>query len=213
MIPSAVLFILLAAPQTSQSATQNFTKFTYCHDSADGAFEMLCIDLDSEAVGQARFARRDDDDIRIPITLSPAGRTQFLAMISATKYLENAKNYESRKKVADLGKKRLTLEMPSGRREAEFNYSDLKEVNALVTFLEGLIVQEALVNDLGWALQFDRLGIPERLDQLERILKQGHIVDPKSMLDVLATIDRDESIVNYARAHARDLSAKIRAGK
>jgi len=213
MIPSIILFLLLATPPSSQSPTQPFTKFTYCHDNANGPFESLCIDLDAAASGEARFKRRDDDDIRILITLSPAGRTQFLGLVSGTKYLENAKNYESKKKVADLGKKRLTLEMPSGRREAEFNYSEMKDVKALVDFFEALIIQEALVIDLGWALQFDRLGIPERLEYLERILKQGQIVDPKSMLDVLALIERDESIVNYARTEARTLSEKIRTGK
>lgn len=207
MIQVAMLFLLLAPQQ------QDFTKFTYCRESANGPFETLCIQLDSAAVGQAQFKRRDDDELKFAITLSPAGKSQFLAVLSGTKYLEKAKTYESKRKVADLGVKHLTLEMPSGRREAEFNYSDLKDVNALVTFFEGLILQETIAIDLGWALQFDRLGIPERLDQLEGVLKQGRIVDPKSMVEMLGMIDRDEHIVNYARAHARELSEKITSGK
>ena len=75
------------------------------------------------------------------------------------------------------------------------------------------ITQEAIAIDLGWALQFDRLGIPERLDQLENVLKQGRIADPKSMVEVLGLIDRDEHIVNYARAHARELSERISSSK
>jgi len=207
VIRAALLFLLLAPPQ------QNFTKFTYCRDSAAGPFEKLCIQLDSEAVGEARFTRRDDDDLKFSIALSPGGKSQFLAVLSGTKYLEKASAYESKRKVADLGKKHLVLEMPSGRREAEFNYSEMKDVSALVNFFEGLIMQEAIAIDLGWALQFDRLGIPERLDQLENVLKQGRIADPKSMVEVLGLIERDEHIVNYARTHARELSAKITSGK
>jgi hypothetical protein len=207
MIPIAMLVLLLAP------AEPDFTKFTYCRESANGQFEMLCIELDSSAAGQARFKRRDDDDLKFAITLSPSGKNQFISALSGTKYLEKASTYESKRKVADLGKKHLTLEMPSGRREAEFNYSEMKDVNALVTFFESLIMQEAIAIDLGWALQFDRLGIPERLDQLENVLKQGRIVDPKSMVEVLGLIDRDEHIVNYARAHARELSERISSGK
>jgi hypothetical protein len=213
VIAPAVLLLLLATTPVPQNTAQNFTKFTYCHESPSGPFEMLCIDLDSAAVGLARFKRRDDEEIRVALALSPGGKTQFLNVLAGTKYLEKAASYESKRKVADLGKKYLTLEMASGRREAVFNYSEMKDVNALVTFFEGLIVQEALVIDLAWAMQFDRLGIPERLDQLENILKQGRIVDPKSMLDVLSMVERDEQIVNYARVHARDLAGKIRAGK
>jgi len=207
MIPIVMLFLLLSP------AEPDFTKFTYCRESANGQFEMLCIELDSSAVGQARFKRRDDDDLKFAITLSPVGKNQFISALSGTKYLEKASTYESKRKVADLGKKHLTLDMPSGRREAEFNYSDMKDVNALVTFFEGLIMQEAIAIDLGWALQFDRLGIPERLDQLENVLKQGRIADPKSMVEVLGLIDRDEHVVNYARVHARELSEKITSGK
>jgi len=207
MIPLAMLFMLLTPIQ------QNFTKFTYCRESASGQFEMLCIELDPSAVGQARFKRRDDDELKFAIALSPAGKNQFISALSGTKYLEKASTYNSKRKVADLGKKHLTLEMPAGRREAEFNYSDMKDVNALVTFFEGLITQEAIAIDLGWALQFDRLGIPERLDQLENVLKQGRIADPKSMVEVLGLIDRDEHIVNYARAHARELSERISSSK
>ena len=207
MILIAMLFLMLTPAQ------QNFTKFSYCRESASGDFELLCIDLDSSGAGQARFKRRDDDDLKVAILLSPAGKNQFLSALSGTKYLEKSSTYESKRKVADLGKKHLTLEMPSGRREAEFNYSDLKDVNALVTFFEGLITQEAIAIDLKWALQFDRLGIPERLDQLENVLKQGRITDPKSMFDVLAQIDHDENIVNYARAHARELRERISSGK
>jgi hypothetical protein len=207
MIPIAMLFLLLMPAQ------QDFTKFTYCRESANGQFEMLCIELDPSAVGQARFKRRDDDELKFAITLSPGGKNQFISALSGTKFLEKASTYESKRKVADLGKKHLTLEMPSGRREAEFNYSEMKDVNALVTFFEGLIMQEAIAIDLGWARQFDRLGIPERLDQLENVLKQGRIADPKSMVEVLGLIDRDEHIVNYARVHARELSEKITSGK
>jgi hypothetical protein len=202
-----MLFLLLAPAQ------QDFTKFTYCRESANGQFEMLCIELDPSAVGQARFKRRDDDELKFAISLSLGGKNQFISALSGTKFLEKASTYESKRKVADLGKKHLTLEMPSGRREAEFNYSDMKDVNALVTFFEALIMQEAIAIDLGWALQFDRLGIPERLDQLENVLKQGRIADPKSMVEVLGMIDRDEHIVNYARVHARELSEKITSGK
>jgi len=38
--------------------------------------------------------------------------------------------------------------MPSGTREAEFNYSDLKEVNALSVFFDGLLNQQGINVDM-----------------------------------------------------------------
>jgi len=203
MIKSAILVLLLLSPQ------QSFTQFTYCRHNASGSFESLCIQLDPGGAGETRFKREDGDDIRLGLTLTQSSKEQFLSVLSGTKYLENSKNYESKRKVADLGLKHLILESASGRREAEFNYSDMKEVNALVTFFEGLLTQEVLVFDLEWAVKFDPLGIPDRLDQIDRVMKSSRIMDTKNLTEVLDIIDRDEHIVNYARSHARELKAKL----
>jgi hypothetical protein len=209
MMTSIFLTLMLAA-----TAQQDFTQFTYCRDASSASnFETLCVQLDPNGVGEARFKRRDDDDIRLRIELSPGGKTQFLNVLAGTKYLANSANYESKRKVADLGRKHLTLMSSAGQREATFNYSEIKEVSALVTFFEGLITQETLVIDLQWAAQFDRLGIPERLDQLEKYLSGGRISDPKSLTSALDIIVGDDRILNYARTHARDLKEKIIAAK
>jgi hypothetical protein len=194
-------------------APPDFTQFTYCRANPTSAIESLCIQLNPEGAGQTRFKRLEGEELRYPLTLSPGGVHRFLDVLAGTKNLADAKSYESRKKVADLGKKHLILETASGRREAEFNYSDKKEVTALVTFFEGLVTQEVLALDIQWAMQYDRLGVPERLDQIELMLKQSRLVDPKALMDVLDAVDQDDHIVDYARTHARELRATIAAGK
>jgi len=200
---SLLLALLLATP------AENFTQFTYCRAAPTGSFETLCIRLDPTGAGESQFKRRESDDLKFDIKLSPGGTSQFLDLLAGTKYLANGNAYESKKKVANLGMKHLTLERADGRREASFNYSELKEVGALVDFFEALIAQETLAIDLGWAVQFDRLGVPERLDRLENFVKMGRISDPKSLIDILDMISADEHIVNYARAHAKTLRDKI----
>lgn len=207
MIRAAILALLLVPSQ------QSFTYFSYCRQTASGSFESLCVQLGPDGVGETRFKHREGDDIKFGMTLSSAGKDQFLSVLAGTKYLANSKNYESKRKVADLGVKHLVLETASGRREAEFNYSDMKDVTALVTFFEGLIQEEAMVVDLEWAKQFDPLGIPDRLDQIEKVMKTSRFPDTKSMSDVLDVIEKDDRIVNYARTHARELKEKLSADK
>jgi len=209
MLLTLLSLLLAASPQ------QSFSQFTYCRDTANAStsFQTLCIQLDPDGIGEARFKRQDDDDIRLRIELSPGGKTQFLNVLAGTKYLANSVNYESKRKVANLGQKHLTLQLPTGKREATFNYSEVKEVTALVTFFEGLITQETVVVDLQWAAQFDRLGIPERLDQLEKFLSSGRLADPKSLTSALDIIVGDDRNLNYARTHARDLKERIVAAK
>jgi len=200
---AAILLILLFSTQDS------FTRFSFCRENARGPFETLCVQLDSTGAGEVRFKRRGSDEVQVALALSQPGRERFLGVLAGTNFLADGKNYESKRRVADLGRKHLALEMTSGRREAEFNYSELKEVNALVSFFEGIINQETLAFDLSNAIQYDRLSVPKRLDDLEREFKANRIGDPPGLIPVLDKIDRDSRLVNYARSHARKLKEEI----
>ena len=136
-----------------------------------------------------------------------------MSIIAATQNLKDREKYESKRRVANLGKKYLTLEMPTEKREAEFNYSDLKEVNALSTFFDALINQITIMQDIQTAARYERLSVPERLDQLENEIKIGRIADPLSLVPGLDKIILDEGILEYARQHAQQMKSQILVAK
>ncbi|PYS08200.1 MAG: hypothetical protein DMG15_27795, partial [Acidobacteria bacterium] len=168
--PFILLFLLLRLA--------DFTSFSYCHENTRGTYEIQCIQLDAEATGEATFKRRQAETVNVPIQLSQPAREKFMALLAATNYLDHPETFESGKKIADLGAKRLTIEMPGGNREATFNYSLRKDVTDLSAFFEGLINQETLGFDIRNAMQFEKLSIPKRLEQVENELKANRISDP-----------------------------------
>lgn len=202
-----LLLLLFHPPQES------FTRFTYCREFPSGLYEKQCLELKADGTGQSRIKQRGAEESQSPLTLSPSGREKFLSVIAATRNLADRQNYETKRKVANLGRKRLTLEMPSETREAEFNYSDLKEVNALATFFDGLLNQQTLIFDMQLAAQYQRLSVPERLDQLENELKAGRIGDPQGLIPALEKIIEDGRILEYARQHAQQLKSQVLISK
>jgi len=205
MISSAFFILLLTLA--------DFSSFSYCHENTRGPYEVQCIQLDAAAKGDIKFKRRQADTVELPLELSPSGREKFLSLLSATNYLENPETFESGKKIADLGKKRLTVEIPSGKREGTFNYSLRKDITDLSTFFENLINQETLSFDIVTAMQFERLSVPKRLEQLENEFKANRIADPERLIPVLEKIENDQQIVNYARTQAGRLKKQIQAPK
>jgi hypothetical protein len=185
-----------------------FTQFTYCRDFPRGAYERQCVVLKADGTGEGHLKRRESDELKTAITLSSSGRLKFLSLIAATNNLQNGKNYESKRKVADLGRKHLSLEMTSGTREAEFNYSDLKEVNALATFFDGLLNQQTMMQDLESATRYERLSVPQRLEQLEGELKIGRIGDPEGLVPLLDKIIQNDQILQYAREYAQQIKTR-----
>jgi hypothetical protein len=204
MIYSAIFIAI------SMLLPQGFSLFSYCRENSRGPFEVQCIALDAAGSGDVRFKRRDAaDEINLTIQLSPAAKDRYLAVIAATNNLEQGGSYESNRKVADLGRKTLVLEMPAGRREASFNYSTRKEVADLVSFFEGLINQETIGFDIATALQFERLSIPQRLEDIENELRSNRISDPLRLIPVLEKIEQDQRLVNFARTRASRLKQQI----
>ena len=201
------LLLLVFLPQNE------FSQFTFCRENARGPFESQCIALNPAAKGEVRFKRREADMVNMEVQLSPAGKERFLAVVAATDNLANGATYESNRKVADLGLKRLTIELPAGRREASFNYSVRREVTELVTFFDNLINQETLGFDMNMALQFERLSIPKRLDQIEGELRSRRIADPHRLIPMLQKIESDQRLVNFARTRAARLREQIEALK
>jgi hypothetical protein len=202
-----ILVLLSFFPQDS------FTRFTYCKESARGPYESQCVSLNPQGAGEARLKPRGDEELKIAFDLSAPGRDRFVALLAATNFLAAGAEYESNKRVADLGLKKLLLEMPSGRREAVFNFSTLKEVTELGTFFDALINQETLLVDIDTALQFERLSIPKRLDQIENELKANRIADPQRLIPLLERIEKDQRLVNFARTRAGRLKQQLLASK
>lgn len=201
MSPAAILISVLTLA--------DFSSFTYCHENTRGAYEVQCIQLDAEGKGEVKFKRREAETVNVPIQLSAAGRDRFLGVLAATNYLDRPETFESGRKVADLGAKRLMIETPSGKREATFNYSLRKDVVDLSGFFERLINQETLSFDLSNAIQFERLSVPKRLDQLEGELKSNRIADTERLIPILERIEADQKLVNYARTQAGRIKKRI----
>jgi hypothetical protein len=194
-------------------ALTDFSSFTYCHDNTRGPYETQCVQLDAEAKGQIKFKKRQAETVDLPIQLSAPARDKFTSLLAATNYLDHPETFESGKKIADLGAKRLTIELPSGKREGTFNYSLRKDITDLSTFFEALINQETLGFDITNAIQFERLSIPKRLEQVENELKANRIADPDRLIPLLERIEKDQQIMNYARSQAGKIKKQIQTGK
>jgi hypothetical protein len=194
-------------------ALSDFSAFTYCHDNTRGPYESQCVKLDSEARGEIRFKRRQAELVVQQIELSPTGREKFMAALAATNYLDHPETFESGKKIADLGLKRLTIELPSGKREGTFNYSMRKDITDLSNFFEALINQETIGFDISNAIQFERLSIPKRLEQIAGELRSNRIADPDRLIPILERIEKDQQIMNYARTQAGKLKQQIQTPK
>ena len=189
-----------------------FTSFSFCRDGLGGTAEVQCVEVDPSGKGVFMLTYAAADKVDVELQLSVSGTGKFIDLLAETDYLADADSYDSGREGLSLGLKTLTLEGPAGTREAVFYLATAREAIELVTFFDRLITQEMLLLDIETALQFDRLGIPKRLDQIERDLARDRLADARRLIPMLERLAADTRIVNYARTTANRLKEEIEAG-
>ncbi len=202
---NAVL-VLAAAAFLQQPALE---RFSFCKESPGGEYEDQCFELDADGRGVFRFTVSGADPVEAPFAFSTRGLERFRELLRATDNLAEADRYESGRRVANMGTKTIVAEGSWGRREAAFNYSEIEAARELSTFFERMISQEMLVFGLELALEFDRLGVPERLEVIEREADSGRLPDPDRLVPVLERIESASGLVNYAKTMATRLKERL----
>jgi hypothetical protein len=201
--------ILLFSLTLAASQDGSLDRFSFCRESGAGQYSSQCFELDGDGKGVFKFTFQDADTVEVPFEFSARGVERFYELLQKTDYLMEGDRYESGRRVANLGTKIVVVEGAWGRRDAVFNYSTMDEAAELSTFFERLINQEMLLFDLDLALQFDRLGVPERLERIEQEIRSGRLPDPARVIPVLEKIEAAPGLVNYAKTTATRLKEEI----
>ena len=203
---SLFLTILLIAPLPQAAG---FIGFSFCRENPAGQYTIQCFELDSEGKGIFKFSPVDADTVEVPFEFSPEAAERFKELLEDTGYLEEGDRYESGRQVANLGTKTFVVQGPWGQRDAVFNYTTIDEVSNLTVFFERLIAQEMFLFDVDIALDFDRLGIPNRLEWLEREISARRLPDTGRIIVLLERIEQNSRLVNFARTTATRLKEEI----
>jgi len=184
-------------------------RFVWQKNNKRGSIEFYRLELIEKGTGKFQFKKREEDLVELSFVLRPSTVDSLLALFAQADFLNETKNFASPRKVADMGMKTIRLESGLKSREVIFNYTEDKNLQEVVNFFENLCQQEKSLFEIDLALKYDRLGIPKKLDELERNLTAKRIVAPERFTPVLEKIYHDESLMNLARTEARRILSKI----
>lgn len=160
--------------------------------------------------GEAVYRTDPADDAPIEFRLPSEVAGEIFSLARKLGPLRGAK-LESKRRVANMGRK--TLEYGSGeeRSTASFNHTEVPEALALVGLFERISETQQHVLRLQYLIQFDRLGIVKALLQLELDLDKGRLVSPALLVPILEQIVRDRAVVQLAQGRAIQILGKIQA--
>jgi len=174
-----------------------------------GSIASYGLEFDERGKGKFSFKRREEETLEFDFELKRSKVEALLVSFLNVDFLNESKNFVSTRKVADMGMKTIRFQRGGSTREVSFNYTEDKVLQQIVDVFENLCQQERSLFEMNLALKYDRLGIPKKLDELDRNLTAKRIVDPERFTPVLEKIYQDQQLMNLARTEAKKILSKI----
>jgi len=158
--------------------------------------------------GEAIYKTEPEDEQPIEFRLAERVASEIFALADK---LAGASDQavESRRRVANMGKKTIAYQGGARHFTASFNHTEVPEALALLDIFERISATQQHGIRLEYLVQFDRLGIVKELLQLESDLDHGRLLGTEQLVPMLERIRNDRAIVQLAKARAAQILGKI----
>ncbi len=120
---------------------------------------------------------------------------------------------EMHHRVANLGEKTFTYQRGAETHSVTFNYTLNDPASQLLAIFDDLARQQTDLSDLQRTMLYDRLGVNNVLQQVEKDYDNKLFLQPDQFLPSLDQLAADTHFIDIARERARTLAARIRASR
>ncbi len=146
----------------------------------------------------------DTDPVRQDFTLSNSNREKIFELAEKLNYFRGDLDSHL-KHVAQTGRKTLEYKSPQIQSSATFNWSQNPDVQELVHKFTGIAATIDYGRKLAFQYRFDKLGMDQRLKQLEELQASHDVVELRLIAPILRKIAADPNLMNISRESARHL--------
>lgn len=199
------------AAQTTNSFPPS--SITFLKDLKQGPYARFKILIDPEGRGKFEAKPREGDVSSRDFQVSLETMQQLFAAFDSAQFLSSEREYESHLKVADMGLKTIILEQKGRSREVRFNYTTDKSMNWIADLFSGLVMTELRLEALENAMKYDKLGLPDQLNYLQRELNNHYLSETQLLIPALRKIANNLSYFNIVQRKAHQLILQIESGK
>jgi len=196
-----MLFALLLAFLLPDPARLTFTK-SFPGSSPD--YYRIVLSEDGKAV----YTTAPDDDRPIAFQVSEDFTRRAFELASQIGYLKGP-SLETKKKLANMGKKTLLYERGAERGEQSYNYSEILEAQELTTLFEKLSATEQHLISLERQMRYDKLALMKQLLLIDSAVTRKDLAEPQLLTPVLEQIATNKTFLGIAQQRAKIVLAKL----
>ena len=150
----------------------------------------------------------DTDPVQEDFTMSEANRQKIFDAARKLNYFQ--RDCDSHlKHIAQTGAKTLIYKSAQIQGSCAYNYSQNPDVQQLTQLFLGLATTLDYGHKLAWQYRFDKLGIDQRLRELESLQADHQVEELNAIEPILRKIANDPSLMHISRQSAQHLLKTI----
>lgn len=204
---SLLLLLLLPAVAPGQDAASPKARITFTKEFPGSAPAYYSVAVTED--GHVVYATEPDDKQPVSFQLSPAVTRQIFETAERLNFFKGAQ-LETKKKVANMGKKTVRYSRDGVQNEAVFNYTENLDAAALAAIFEKISITEQHLMVLDRVVRFDKLGVMKQLLAIESSMDRKDIIEPGQFVPLLERVAGSTTFMNIARERANYLLSRIK---
>jgi len=203
---------LAVAPRAGTDTRASGATITYRKVFKSSYPEFVEIKVNESGAGTFDIRQLSDESSPRSMEIS-APLVQRIFDLAAKLHNFDGIDLEMHRRIANLGEKTFRYDRGSETHQVAFNYTLDRSAAQLLEIFESLARQETDLSDLKRTMRYDRLGINDVIQQIEKDYDRKLLPEPEQFLASLDQVAADEHFIDIARARARTLAGRIRAAR
>lgn len=200
-----------AQPDQPQNARPNAPQVTFelTWRAANPQWYQIAIDSTGRASYQSQAHTEPNetpgDPYELKFTATQKMTDQVFNTAKELNYFKDDVSYTGKEKIANTGDKVLSYTAEGKTTKTTYNWSSNPKVQELTVMFQQMSGCFELGRELDYALRFDKLGVEQRLKQLESLERERKLPGLKVLVPILERVLNDPATMNISRQRANFL--------
>ena len=174
--------------------------------------EYMALSIDANGKGTYDSHKLDEPPSPRPLQISAATTAQIFSLAADVNNFQSV-DFDSHRKVANMGLKTLSYESGRETRRVQYNYTENRTAQQITEMFEKIGNVEEHITQLQYDMRFDHLSLPQTLAEIQEEIADHNLAEISLLFPTLEQISSNPHFLHLAQARAQEIMRNVNQQK
>jgi len=187
-------------------------RITFTKTLKGSAPEYMALSIDANGKGTYDSHKLDEPSSPRPLQISAATTARLFSLAADVNNFQSV-DFDSHRKVANMGLKTLSYEAGQEIHRVQYNYTENRTAQQLTEIFEKIGNVEEHITQLQYDMRFDHLSLPQTLAEIQEEYADHNLAELSLLIPTLEQISSNPRFLHLAQARAQEIMRNINQQK